>query len=147
MFRSILVAADGSSATSGLALERAVELASRLGAPLHVVSVVPDLAVGAASDASAAALAERHTAMEKGAVAALERAGELCAERGVTVTTHLERGEPAVRIVAVADHVDAELVVIGSKGLNPAGHYVLGSVPEQVLLTARSHPVLVIRTS
>jgi nucleotide-binding universal stress UspA family protein len=49
--------------------------------------------------------------------------------------------------VAVADRLAVDLVVVGSKGLNPAGHYVIGSVAERVLLTGRDHHVLVIRTT
>jgi nucleotide-binding universal stress UspA family protein len=147
MFGSILVATDGSP-TAELALERAVALASRLGAALHAVSVVPDLDVAAASTGpGGAALAQVHQRHEEGAAAALARAETMAGEQAVPCTAHLEQGNPAACIVAVADRLGVDLVVVGSKGLNPAGHYVIGSVAEQVLLTGRDHHVLVIRTT
>lgn len=65
---------------------------------------------------------------------------------GLELVPHLAQGEPAAHIVSVADEIGAELIVIGSRGLDAAGRYVLGSVPERVLFDAHGHDVLVVRT-
>jgi hypothetical protein len=47
----------------------------------------------------------------------------------------------------IADEVHAATIVVGDRGLNPAGHYVLDSVPAAVALHAKHHDVLIVRTA
>ena len=143
----VLVATHASTASDQV-VSRAAELAAALGAGLHAVSVVPDLAVGAAVGAAGAdALARQADAHREACVGALARAAELGGERGVEVTEHLVQGEPAAQIARVADAVGAGLIVVGSRGLDAAGRYVLGSVPERLLFDPHGHDVLVVRTT
>ncbi|TMK87873.1 MAG: Rieske 2Fe-2S domain-containing protein, partial [Actinobacteria bacterium] len=57
----------------------------------------------------------------------------------------LLQGDPAQQILSTADDVDAELVVIGNRGLQGAKGFLLGSVPEKVV-EATHRDVLVCRT-
>ena len=66
---------------------------------------------------------------------------------GLVVTEHLVEGEPAAQIAHVADTIGADLIVLGSRGLDPAGRYVLGSVPERLLFDPHGHDVVVVRTT
>jgi len=147
MHAPVLVATHHAS-TGDHVVERAARLAVALGAELHAVSVVPDLAVGAAvGSAGADALVRQADAHRDTCVEALARAAELARGLGADVTEHLAQGEPAAQIAQVADSIDAGLIVLGSRGLDAAGRYVLGSVPERLLFDPHGHDVLVVRTS
>ena len=65
-------------------------------------------------------------------------------ERLETAETLLVQGLPPGRIVEVADHLNAEIVVIGSRGLTGLSHLMLGSVAERVVEMA-SRPVVVVK--
>ncbi len=143
----VLVATHHSAAADEV-VGRAARLAIAVGAELHAVSVVQDLVVGAAmGPAGAEALTKQVDAQRLMCATALTRAVELSREIGVDITEHLRRGEPAAQIAQVADTIGAGLIVIGSSGLDGAGRYVLGSVPERLLFDAHGHDVLVVRTT
>src|SRR5437899_2836005 len=57
----------------------------------------------------------------------------------------LLQGDPAQQMLSTADDVDAELVVVGNRGLQGAKGFLLGSVPEKVV-EATHRDVLVCRT-
>lgn len=50
----------------------------------------------------------------------------------VQVTTHEVSGDPADGILAVADEVDADLVVVGARGLGTVERFLRGSVSTKV---------------
>jgi len=62
---------------------------------------------------------------------------------GASVTRRQPRGQPAAQIVDAAKAVEADMIVIGRRGLNPVGELFLGSVSQQVLHTAPC-PVLIV---
>ena len=74
---------------------------------------------------------------------ALVEASELAAERGVPFTTEVVAGRPADEIVAYADSIGADLIVIGSRGLGSVAGVLLGSVSRGVLRESRT-PVVVV---
>jgi len=74
----------------------------------------------------------------------LEQARARAEEAGVTAYTRLLRGEPADEIVAYADTVDADVIVVGSRGHGAVTSVLLGSVSRAILREAR-RPVLVVR--
>jgi nucleotide-binding universal stress UspA family protein len=75
---------------------------------------------------------------------ALDEAAALAADAGVTVSTELLTGDPVDEIVAHADSMDADLIVVGSRGHGAVASVLLGSVSQGVLHEAR-RPVLVVR--
>jgi len=141
--KKIVIATDG----SGSALE-AVELGLELAAEqqaeavvVHVVSaldVVPTIGFGFGAPG---ALPHEPTPHDR---APLEQAAELATERGVELTTELLAGDPVDEIVAYADSIDADLIVVGSRGHGALASAVLGSVSRGVLHEAQ-RPVLVAR--
>src|SRR6266566_4705584 len=65
--------------------------------------------------------------------------------RGIETEVRLLEGDPAQQILSTADDVDAELIVVGNRGLQGAKGFLLGSVPEKVVEGTR-RDVLVCRT-
>lgn len=145
-YRRVLVGVDGSG-TASLAAERAIDVACRWRSELHVVDVVPVPSVTVPiGPAGAAAIAADLEDSDRRASAALEATRCRADDSGIESTVHLVHGEPARAIVDTADRVGADLIVVGNRGVDAAGHHVLGSVPEAVLLQAPCD-VLVVHTT
>lgn len=62
---------------------------------------------------------------------------------GVTVTHHLESGEPASAILDAAERGAAELIVISTHGRRGFRHFLMGSVAEKIVRLAKV-PVLTV---
>jgi nucleotide-binding universal stress UspA family protein len=136
----ILIATDGSPA-SVEAVHFGLELAADEGAAVTFVHVIPAsdvLPTGAYIGA-----AVTHVATDRDYVS-LEEAEALAAEHGVEAHSKLLRGSPADEIVAFADSLGADLIVIGSRGRGSFASTLLGSVSRGVLAETR-RPVLVVR--
>jgi nucleotide-binding universal stress UspA family protein len=133
-YRNVLVPTDGSD-LAGEALDRAVGLASRSGATLHLLSVVDTGGVGAdaPSGTDAPVSAAEETVAEAAAVA--EAAG-------VETVEHAEVGSSAARgIQSYLADSDVDLVIMGTRGRTGVERYLLGSVAER---TVRAAPVPVV---
>ncbi|HEY2372123.1 MAG TPA: universal stress protein [Gaiellaceae bacterium] len=74
---------------------------------------------------------------------ALAEASELAADRGVPCTAEIVAGRPADEIVAYADSIGADLIVMGSRGRGAVTGALLGSVSRDVLHESRT-PVVVV---
>jgi len=139
MIRTIVVGTDG-SATAQNAVDQAGELAKSLGAVVHVVSsysgaVRPE---GELADRDRVA----HAALDvaQAAAATLRSAG---VER---VEVHDYDDDPAEALIATAEEVGADLIVVGNKGVSGVRRFLLGSVAQKVVQHAPCG-VLVARTS
>lgn len=67
-----------------------------------------------------------------GAEAELMRATAFLAERGVTGQPHLVDDHPAAAILDIADQVDAQLIIVGSRGMSRSTRFLRGSVSTRV---------------
>jgi nucleotide-binding universal stress UspA family protein/nitrite reductase/ring-hydroxylating ferredoxin subunit len=65
--------------------------------------------------------------------------------RGIDTDVRVLQGDPGDLILRTAEDVDAELIVVGNKGLQGAKGFLLGSVPETVIERAE-RDVLLCRT-
>jgi nucleotide-binding universal stress UspA family protein len=130
LFRSILVAVDGSRAAAK-ALEQAIDLAQSESARLTLISVaeLPRLRF---SSFPLAVPFPNEDELVREAETNLERAEALVPD-GVPVSTVLRRGPVAKEIVKRVVAGEHDLVVMGSRGLGPAGAVLLGSVSRAVL--------------
>jgi nucleotide-binding universal stress UspA family protein len=147
MFNSIVVGTDGSD-TATQAVRQAVDMASAVGATLELVSAyapVPEQRLRA----------ERRDAPEdvqwainprQEVEASLDAAANIAREAGVSVNTHAREGDAADAIIDVAEEQNADLVVVGNKGMSGAKRFLLGSVPNKVSHHAPCS-VLIVRTS
>lgn len=127
------------------ALEYATALAARLGAALHLLSVVEPMAAasGLAGEMYFPSLAELTDKM-------VEEARRYMAESkayvppGLVVTSDVAIGTPATTITDVAQEQKCDLIVMGTHGRTGLAHLFMGSVAERVTRLAPC-PVLTVR--
>ncbi len=143
MYGSIVVGTDGSP-TASKAVEHAASLAAATGARLHVAMVTPSIPVVVAPDMLIAS-AEWTDATNKATLTALDVAAEIGTKAGVEVTTHQLSGDPADALLALCDDIDADLLVIGSRGMQGARRFFLGSVSSRCAHHA-NRTVLIVHT-
>jgi nucleotide-binding universal stress UspA family protein len=75
----------------------------------------------------------------------VDRAQQRLAQLGVETETHVWPGEPADALVQIANEQDAQMIVVGNRGMTGARR-VLGSVPNRVSHHARCD-VLIVATA
>ncbi len=140
----ILVATDGSGAASA-ALDAAISLAVETGDGVAAITVWRALQgdFGLAYP-STAMLNEILDAERTHAESTLGDAIVRADEAGVRIRTRLTTGDPAERICAYAEEIDARLIAIGTRGHGTVASLLLGSVSNAVVRGA-SCPVLVVR--
>jgi nucleotide-binding universal stress UspA family protein len=130
MYQTIVVGTDGSD-TADLALARAAELARLAGAALHVVSAYEPRPARVGGAPPAAEAAEWSVGPDFKVEAVLDRAVAQVRNAGVEVEVHPAKGDPGDAIIASAEQHGADLIVLGSKGMQGARR-MLGSVPNKV---------------
>lgn len=149
MYARILIASDGSE-LADRALEHGLQLAKLAGSELTVVTVTEPVTIVGGGYASIAGgvidpLPELIEAQEKAARELLERAAKRAAEHGVTAKTILvDNSFAAEGIVATANEIGAELIIMGSHGRRGLNRLLLGSQTNNVLAHTKI-PVLVTR--
>jgi nucleotide-binding universal stress UspA family protein len=129
MFKTIVVGTDGTD-TADRAVSRAAELAALTGADLHVVSAYRPAPVRV-GDGSVAEADQWSVGADYRADAVLQRTLSRVRGEGISVHEHAPKGDPADGIVAVAVRENADLIVLGSKGMQ-GKRRLLGSVPNKV---------------
>jgi nucleotide-binding universal stress UspA family protein len=133
-YRSIVVGTDG-SATAERAVRQAAGLAADEGARLIVVSAYERKGTLAGS-AEAAAVPDdiRYTLTDRAQTEELAQRGRAIAhEEGVAkVVIQALEGDPSGVLIEAARDFDADLIVVGSRGLTSHAHFILGSVASSV---------------
>jgi nucleotide-binding universal stress UspA family protein len=140
MYRSIVVGTDGSP-TAEIALGKAVDLARLTGATLHVVSAyepAPARVTGGAPPG------EFSAGSDFKADAVLQKALSRARGAEIDAQEHAPKGSAADALLAVAKEHGADVIVIGSVGMQGARR-VLGSVPNKISHQA-SCDVLIVQT-
>lgn len=131
MFETIVIPTDGSEQAEAAA-ERGFELARTHGAAVHVVCVADTGPLGdyrlpgdhASADEAIRSRAEEFVSRLADRVEDLE------------VTTAVPSGTAKNAIVDYAEDVDADLIVMGTRGRGGVGRVMLGSVAEHVVRTS-----------
>jgi nucleotide-binding universal stress UspA family protein len=123
--QTVVVGTDGSP-NAERAVRRGAEIAKGTGAVLHLVSAYPDVATyseGISSSAKRDPINLREVAES-----VLARAEREVRSQGVEVVTDAREGEPAHVILDVAQEQNADLIVVGARGLTGFQRFLLGSV-------------------
>jgi nucleotide-binding universal stress UspA family protein len=127
MFTKIVWATDG-SAGADQALGYAKDLARAYGADLVVVH-------GEELSAARSSIGYTRRVDEEDLEAKIKRQVAEMADSGLSVTVKVIGGHahPATLIAEVAEDVDADLVVVGTRGHTPLAGLMLGSVTDRLL--------------
>src|SRR5215213_11708195 len=140
----MLLATDGSEEAE-LATRAAIELAEGTASELHVVYVEPLPEFMKNGDSTPGYDRDLYEMIEKRARETLRKLTWRVKVAGGTVAdAHLRTGAVAEEIVALADQLEVDLIVVGSRGLRGIRRALAGSVSESVF--RHSHcPVMVVR--
>ena len=138
MVKNILVPVDGSDG-SDKAVAHAIGMAEIYGAKLNFLYVanINQLAINAALSQ---AILE---AVTKAGKTILDRA-ENMVPSGIDKESFSETGSPAAVILEFEDKLNADLIVMGSRGLGVVKGILLGSVSQYIIERSKC-PVLVIK--
>jgi nucleotide-binding universal stress UspA family protein len=146
-YSRVVVGTDG-SATAETAVKHAGKLAADHGARLVVVTAYEiydedaSARVRVAADDVSWSVTARHQAEEKA-----KYGKGLAADVGAThVVAQAAPGDPSDVLLETATEFEADLIVVGSKGLTGASRFVLGSVASAVSHHARCD-VLIVQTA
>jgi nucleotide-binding universal stress UspA family protein len=133
MFGRIVVGTDGSE-TASEAVRQAIEMAKQSDASLEIVSAYEPISGERLRDESAEIPGDiQHTVNPREDVnLILENAIGEAKKEGLEVQAHPREGDPADSILDVAEEIDADLIVVGNKGMTGAKRFLLGSVPNKV---------------
>lgn len=127
MYRNVVVAYDGSGGADA-ALARAVEIARRDEAALTVVEAtaeqIPSLVPGAPRQAPPEAASEARKELRE----AVERL-----DPSLEASPWVVGGPAAKAILAVAEDIEADLIVTGSRNRGAVARTVLGSVSTEIV--------------
>ena len=142
-YKNIVVAVDGSKEAE-YAFRKALDVSRRnVGSTLHLVNVI-DTRSFAAIEAYDRSIADR---AQKHAEDLLNGYKKQAEESGLTnVEIVIEYGSPKTIITReLSNVVNADLIICGATGLNAVERFLIGSVSEAIVRSAKCD-VLVIRT-
>ena len=129
----MIVGTDGSE-TAGEAVRQASELAKSVGAKVHLVSAYEPVPEGRLREERQQVPGDLQWMVNprEDVADTLERAATSLREAGVDVEIHAREGDPADAILDLAEEVNADLIVVGNKGMTGARRFLLGSVPNKI---------------
>ena len=142
MYKTVVVGTDGSP-RADKAVDEAIDLATSENARLILVAAF-SANERHWEEIQSSAKTER---VNLGEVAeqVLARTAKRAEEKGVSVDYGAYEGDPAEILIEVADRENADLIVVGNKGMTGAKRFLLGSVPNKVVHHAPCG-VMVVRT-
>jgi nucleotide-binding universal stress UspA family protein len=142
--KTILIPTDF-SITSEVALKYARSFAEQFNASLHVLHVLEDpLVYPATMEWYPLPTMNYRQDMEKGARDRLESWLPSVEREELSAKLVVVWGSPFLEIIRYAKAENIDLIVMGSLGLGPVGHMLMGSVAEKVVRKAPC-PVLTVR--
>jgi len=135
--RTVLLATDLTPASEAATVQ-AISMAASLRARLLVVNVIDQ---GGPVSALATVRVDQQRAIREGPLLQIVNRARA---RGVDAAFLLWTGEAGQGIVAAAEAEGADMVVVGTRGLDRAGRFLLGSVSDYVVYHSAC-PVMVAR--
>lgn len=140
--RTILVGVDFSPHSSA-ALDRAVDFAKAFGARIHLLHsyAVPVRGVMPYDFTVPDGVWD---GVRKAAETKLEEYRQKIVSAGVEASSEVSPALPSEALLAAADELDADLIVVGTRGHTGLKHVLLGSVAERTIRLAAC-PVLTVK--
>jgi nucleotide-binding universal stress UspA family protein len=139
MFKQIIVAIDGSE-HSDKALSYAKALAECFGSLLRLVHAFPQTSDLLGYEEYEKLVSRRELVGQE----IIDQARQKLGETTLDIHEELLEGPPAEAILAVAETRQADLIIMGTRGLGALQGLLLGSVSQKVMQYA-SCPVFVVR--
>ena len=140
----VLLATDGSEEAE-LATRAAIELAEGTGSELHIVYVEPLPDFMKSGHGTPGYDRELYEMIEEKAQETLRKlVWRVKVAGGSVAEAHLRMGAVAEEIVAIADELEVDLIIVGSRRLGRIRRALAGSVSESVFRHAHC-PVMVVR--
>jgi nucleotide-binding universal stress UspA family protein len=128
----IVVGTDGSP-TAQRAVAKATALAAAVGAELIIVSAYNNRAPSGVAAAGVALDSSWVAAAASAAEDVAADAGRRATGEGVAlVSVHALPGDPSEVLLQVTADVDADLLVVGSKGMQSTARFLLGPIANKV---------------
>ncbi len=141
MFKNIIVATDGSKYSSA-AVRYAIEIAKECNANLTAIYVAN---IHGEFGLLRALVGNIDEIMEKEAEKILYDVKRLAKKHNVNIKTVFRKGIPSKEILKLANEINADLIIMGSRGLSDIEKTLIGSVTEHVIANAKC-PVLVVKS-
>jgi nucleotide-binding universal stress UspA family protein len=132
------------SAESLRALDYAIGLSEQTGASVHLLHVVEPAPVMSGLDSVPIVRDAPAIADEAAAQLAVIAGGRSAPHRPITSAVHI--GKPSRKIIAVAEELRSDFLIVATHARTGFSHFLLGSVAEHVLRTAPC-PVFIVRQS
>ncbi|MFQ3284590.1 MAG: nucleotide-binding universal stress UspA family protein [Natronomonas sp.] len=129
MYDDIIVPTDGGEQMDAV-IDAAVDIATQRGARIHALSVIDRGVFLTLEEGLTDAVDEELTASAERAVEAVTDAATAADLENEGV---VRRGRPGEEIIAYADEIGAELIVMGSHGADGHERRMLGSVSQDVI--------------
>lgn len=143
VYKQILVAVDGSK-ESEWAFKKAVAIADRNDATLNLINII-DTRSYAAVEAYDRSIAERAQKFSEELLNNYKVEAEKAGVQHVNIL--VEYGSPKTIISRdIAKKLEADLIICGATGLNTVERFLIGSVSENIVRSAKCD-VLVVRTA
>jgi nucleotide-binding universal stress UspA family protein len=140
VFVNILVAIDGSEA-SQQAFNRALDIAKAGNASLHAAYIVE---TGLFSSLPADNTVEiMYNVLKHEGDSVLAKAKGQATAVGVTFTPHIKFGHAGSEVIALADKIHADLIIVGSHGKSQADRLLIGSVSTFVVTHSKVSTMVV----
>jgi nucleotide-binding universal stress UspA family protein len=128
MYSNIIVGTDGSG-TASRAVLHAIDLAALSGARLHIATAGSDSFIHLAAGG---AMIERPTTLSEELSAVVNEAASFAQERGVDCETHTIVGDAVDAICKLAEKLNADLIVVGNRGMKGVQRYFWDTIPDAI---------------
>jgi nucleotide-binding universal stress UspA family protein len=128
VFDTVVVGADDSP-TAAEAVRKAIELVKLAAGTLHIVTAYKPLQLSSTTPEIDKYV--KSLGSDTVATSLLAELGSLAKLAGIAVEMHALTSAPADAICEIAAEVDADLIVVGNKGMQGVRR-ILGSVPNSV---------------
>ena len=126
--KKILMAHDGSKA-SDRAFKKALQIAEAFQAKVTVISVIPELYLTELMEMDRRRILDSLAAEAKKMMEAIKKK----TKDTVSVKTILDQGDPAEKVLELAEKMKVDLIVTGSHGRHGAQRFLLGSVSSKIV--------------
>jgi nucleotide-binding universal stress UspA family protein len=133
MFKKIVVGTDGSE-TASEAVRQAADLAKISKSELNLVSAYEPVSQSQLREESGDVPGDVANVVNprQEVNVTLDNAASAAKKQKVSVKKHPREGDPADAILDVAEEINADLIIVGNKGMTGAKRFLLGSVPNKV---------------